>query len=141
MRKVSGNSLSTFDSESTHQTRIARKKDALKEVTSASALSRSLAELLPNSSTATRTSSTDPAVIYSFDAPSTPRKAVGLNSLVEKAEMEWQSRETDKIVRDEYEILDESGEVKVLTKGKGKKGSPKQRAQVVVDEEDDWEKI
>lgn len=56
--------------------------------------------------------------------------------------MEWQSRETDKIVRDEYEILDESGEVKVITKGKGKRGSPRQHAQVViVEEEDDWETI
>lgn len=57
--------------------------------------------------------------------------------------MEWQSRETDKIVRDEYEILDESGEVKVMTtKGKGKKGGPRQHAQVVVvEDEDDWETI
>lgn len=56
--------------------------------------------------------------------------------------MEWQSRETDKIVRNEYEILDESGEVKVIAKGKGKKSSPRQRAQfVVVEDEDDWETI
>lgn len=81
-------------------------------------------------------------MLYSFDAPSTPSKVVGLNSLVEKAEMEWQNRETDKIVRDEYEILDESGEVKVAAKSKGKKGSPRQRAKLlVVQDEDDWETI
>jgi hypothetical protein len=139
--KTRGNDLSTWDGENAHHARIARKKDALKEVSSGSSLSRSLADLLPSPSTSTRTS-VDSGVLYSFDAPTTPRKVVGLNSLVEKAEMEWLSRETDKIVRDEYEILDERGEVKVMAKGKGKKGSPRQRAQVVVeDDEDDWETI
>jgi hypothetical protein len=140
--KIKGNQLSNYDGESSHQARIARKKDALSEVASASSLSRSLSDLIQSPSTSTRTSSIDSGVLYSFDAPSTPRKVVGLNSLVEKAEMEWRSRETDNIVRNEYEILDESGEVKVMAKGKGKKGSPRQRAQVaVVEDEDDWETI
>jgi hypothetical protein len=140
--KTRGNDLSTWDGQNAHQARIARKKDALKEVSSGSSLSRSVTDLLPSPSTSTRTSSIDSGVLYSFDAPSTPRKVVGLNSLVEKAEKEWQSRETDKIVRDEYEILDESGETKIMTKGKGKKGSPRLRAQVVVvEDEDDWETI
>jgi hypothetical protein len=140
--KTRGNDHSTWDGQNAHRARIARKQDALKEVSSGSSLSRSFADLLPSPSTSTRTASTDSGVLYSFDAPTTPRKVVGLNSLVEKAEMEWQSRETDKIVRDEYEILDESGEVKAMTKGKGKRGSPRQRAQIViVEDEDDWETI
>jgi hypothetical protein len=134
--------MSSWDSENAHLARIARKEDALREISSPT-LSRSLTELLPGTSAAPRSSSIDSGVLYSYDAPTTPRKVVGLNSLVEKAEMEWQSRETDKIVRDEYAVLDESGEVKVMTKGKGKKGSPRQRAQVVARDEgdDDWETI
>lgn len=136
--------MSSWDGQDAHRARIARKEDALREVSSPT-LSRSLADLLPSTSTSARTSSIDSGVLYSYDAPSTPRKVVGLNSLVEKAEMEWQSRETDKIVRDEYAVLDESGEIKVLTKGKGKKGSsPKQCAQVVErdeEDDDDWETI
>jgi hypothetical protein len=140
--KIKGNHLSNYDGQNAHRARIARKQEALKEVASGSSLSRSISDLLPSPSASTRNSSVDSGVLYSFDAPSTPRKVVGLNSLVEKAEMEWQSRETDKIVRDEYEILDDSGEVKVMAKGKGKKGSPRQRAQVVVvEDEDDWETI
>jgi hypothetical protein len=62
--------------------------------------------------------------------------------LVEKAEREWTNRETVKLVKDEYEILDESGEITVTGK-KGKKTSPKQRPQLVMvaDDEDDWERI
>jgi hypothetical protein len=140
--KTKGNDMSSWDGRSAHIARIARKEDALKESSSGTSLSRSLGDLLPGTS-ATSNSSFDSGVLYSYDAPTTPRKVVGLNSLVEKAEMEWQSRETDKIVRDEYAVLDESGEVKVMPKGKGKKGSPKQRAQLVVarDEDDEWETI
>jgi hypothetical protein len=133
--------MSSWDSQSAHSARIARKQDALKESSSGTSLSQSLTDLLPLTP-AGSTASNDSGVLYSYDSPTTPDKVVGLNSLVEKAEMEWQNRETDKIVRDEYAVLDGSGEVKVMTKGKGKKGSPRQRPQVVVrDEDDDWETI
>jgi hypothetical protein len=66
-----------------------------------------------------------------------------LGSLVEKAEKDWNNRETDKIVRNEYEILDSSGEVTWTSKGKGKRGSPQQHAKVVLaqDDDEDWEAI
>lgn len=135
--------MSSWDSQNAHRARMARKEDALKEVSSGASLSRSLSDLFPNPSPLSRSSSIDSGVLYSFDAPTTPRRAVRLNSLIEKAEIEWESRETDKIIRNEYEILDESGEVKVITKGKGKKSSPRQRPQVVtrVEDDDDWETI
>jgi hypothetical protein len=123
--------------------RLTRKEDNLNEVRSATPLSRSLSDLIPSSPGASRKPAPDAGILYSFDASSTPREAVGLDSLVEKAEKEFASRETDRIVRHEYEILDESGEVQVVSKGKGKKGSPRQRAKVLASNEDeeDWEEI
>jgi hypothetical protein len=99
--------------------------------------------LTPISPRASRNPPPDADILYSFDAPTAPREAVGLDNLVEKAEKEFMSREIDRIVRNEYEILDESGEVKTMTKGKGKKGSPRQQAKAVETEEDedDWEEI
>lgn len=99
-------------------------------------------ELLPSSSQHSAPSpSVDNGITYSFDATSGPRKAVGLDSLVDKAEKEFVARETDKMVQTEYEVLDGSGESVMMPK-KGKKGSPKQKAVVLeADDEDDWERI
>jgi hypothetical protein len=140
--KHTGNSSKSWDVSNAVAHRISRKQDHNAEITSESTLSRSLTDLLPASPLRSRNGSLDTTIYYNYDAPSAPRKAVGLDQLVERAEREFVSRETDKIVRDEYEILDESGEVKTFTK-KGKKGSPRQRAEIVVreEEEDDWEQI
>lgn len=145
--KQSGNSLSKHLCYNSHAFgRLTRKKDNILEVRSASpSLSQSLGDLAPTSPADPRNPPADGGVLYSFDAPTAPRKSIGLDNLVEKAERDFLSRETDKIVRNEYEILDESGEIKAMTKGKGKskKGSPRQRAKVVAtnEDEDDWEQI
>lgn len=145
--KHSGNSLSKHHYYNSHAFgRLTRKQDNILEVRSAGpSLSQSLGDLVPTSPADSRNPPADAGVLYSFDAPTAPRKSIGLDNLVEKAERDFLSRETDKIVRNEYEILDESGEVKAMTKGKGKgkKGSPRQRAQVVAtnEDEDDWEQI
>lgn len=119
-----------------------RKEDAIREINySGRGLSKSISDLLPNDSTSPR-SPDESSIMYSFDAPSAPRKAVGLDGLVDKAEKEWKSRETDRIVRNEYAVLDNLGEFSVISKGKGKKSSPRQRAQSVTSyDEDDWERI
>jgi len=125
------------------------------EVASPATLSRSLIDLIPASTASNnRSKARTPAVAiggsYYFEAPSPPRKVtVGLDSLVERAEKEFRSRETDKMVREEYEILDDAGETTVLAmKHNGKKGkkSPKVLPKValpilVIDDEDDWERI
>lgn len=145
--KQSGNSLNKHQCYNSHAFgRLTRKQDNILEVRSAGPfLSQSLGDLIPTSPAESRNPPADADVLYSFDAPTAPRKSIGLDSLVEKAERDFLSRETDKIVRNEYEILDESGEIKVMTKGKGKKGSPRQRAKVVAtnedEDEDDWEQI
>lgn len=113
-------------------TRTVNKADYVCEARKGPSLSHSLGDLGPLPPLE------DADIIYSFDAHSAPTETVGLTTLVEKAEKEFASRETDRIVRTEYEMLDESGET-VVNKGKGKRGSPKQRAEAT--DEDDWEEI
>lgn len=142
--KYHNNSLRAYDVGHASG-RIARKADARAEVCSPNTMSRSLAELAPHNLPIkqARTPSVEAGILYSFDAKSSPRNGIGLDALVEKAEREWSNRETVKLVRNEYEMLDERGEVTVIREGKkGKKGSPKQRPQLVVaEDEDDWERI
>jgi len=123
--------------------RTLHKADALVESNDPTSLvlSKSLLELLPthvnntNSAiqTAIRTSSaTDSDILYSFDnkgpSPGSKGRSVDLGGLVELAEKKWDSKQTERMVKVEYEVLDEQGETTVLSKGKGKKGSPKTKA-------------
>lgn len=114
-------------------------------------LSRSVLELLPqhanNKNTAIRTTSGDdfaiPGILYSFDtkgsSPNDSGRQVDLGGLVEQAERKWKSEQTEKIIKGEYEVLDNDGETTFLSKSRGKKGSPKNQAPVVVNDvlEDD----
>lgn len=123
-----------------------------------SPLSKSLLELLPQHANNTNSpiqtmihtnSASDAEVLYSFDnrgpSPGDKGRTVDLGGLVELAEQKWVSEQTERIVKGEYEVLDNEGEKTALTKGK-KKGSPKQRAtpvvvKSVVDEDDGFELI
>lgn len=123
-----------------------------------SPLSKSLLELLPQHANNTNSpiqtmihtnSASDAEVLYSFDSrgpsPGDKGRTVDLGGLVELAEQKWVSEQTERIVKGEYEVLDNEGEKTVLAKGK-KKGSPKQRAtpavvKSVVDEDDGFELI
>ena len=150
--------------------RLTRKVDAMIDAHdhTNSPLSKSLLDLLPqhvnntNSSIQTalrRDRSSDDAAIsgplYSYDtnraSPTSSGREVDLGGLVELAEKKWKSEQTDRVVKEEYEVLDNRGETTVLTggKGKGKRGSPKQRAvksdpavvQNVVEEDDGFELV
>lgn len=132
------------------KSRIHRKADHVTGPSSQAApLSKSLLELAPH-----HTNNTNPPVrtrleegfLYSFDnhGPSPLGKAssVALGGLVEKAEEKWINEQTERIVKGEYEVLDEQGEV---VKGR-KKGSPrhnpvKDKMKVVVDGDDDFELV
>ena len=106
----------------------------------ASPLSKSLLELLPQHvnntspsiSTLLRNTSLDGDVLYSFDnkgpSPTEKGRKVDLGGLVELAEKKWVAEQTDRIVRGEYEVLDNDGEVAAVGKSK-KRNSPKQRLQ------------
>ncbi|KFY79526.1 hypothetical protein V499_01501 [Pseudogymnoascus sp. VKM F-103] len=52
----------------------------------------------------------DEAVFYTYDSEASPASSVGLDGLVEKAERHFRERETERIVRAEYEVLDGEGE-------------------------------
>lgn len=47
--------------------------------------------------------------------------ALELGGLVEHAEKKWENIQTERIVKDEYEVLDHEGETTVLSKAKGKR--------------------
>jgi len=144
------------------QGRMANKVDAIVESNDhiASPLSRSLLELLPqhinNTDSAIQTAIRESAsadnseILYSFDnkgpSPGDKGRKVDLGGLVELAEKKWVSEQTERIVKGEYEVLDNEGETTVISKGK-KKGSPKQRAlplvtkNVDVEEDDGFELV
>lgn len=129
------------------QGRMAHKVDAVVESNdhTSSPLSKSLLELLPQHSNNTNSaihtlirsssSANDAEILYSFDnkgpSPGDKGRKVDLGGLVELAEKKWVSEQTERIVKSEYEILDNEGETTVVGKGR-KKGSPKQRATPVV---------
>jgi hypothetical protein len=77
-------------------------------------------------------SAADSDILYSFDnkgpSPGSKGRSVDLGGLVEMAEKKWDNKQTERIVKVEYEVLDEQGETTILSKGKGKKGSPKTKA-------------
>ncbi|KAG9242422.1 hypothetical protein BJ878DRAFT_555469 [Calycina marina] len=134
--------------------RHARKGDALvtaKELTT-SPLSRSLMELLPSynqptsagiqslpadssiiASMKAASAAETGGVLYSFDNKNSPGKEVPLGGLIDKAEQQWRAKETDRIVKTEYAVLDNQGQ----ETRKGHK-TPKP---VDVDEDDDFEMI
>ncbi|KUJ14153.1 uncharacterized protein LY89DRAFT_130604 [Mollisia scopiformis] len=126
------------------QTRTLHKADALVDANdhTISALSKSLLELLPqhvnntHSPIQTAIRATDAEILYSFDnkgpSPGVAGRNVDLGGLVELAEKKWVAEQTDKIVKGEYEVLDNEGETTVLASKKKK--SPKQRATIVKSE-------
>lgn len=132
--------------------RVSSKNDAIVDANEAaiSQLSKSLLELLPqhanNTSSSIQTAIrerqwSDGEILYSFDnkgpSPDTKGREVGLGGLIDLAEKKWDSKITDKIVKSDYEVLDNSGETTTLSK-KNKK-SPKQKAKstAALPEEDD----
>jgi hypothetical protein len=139
---------------------IVRKAGAVNEAKD-SPLSKSLLDLLPshvnNVDTPVQTMirENDAEVLYSYDTVKSPGargRELTLGGLVDMAEREWTSQQTERIVKGEYEVLDHEGESTVISSGKGnKRGSPKQKATKVepavpvikkdIDEDDGFELI
>ena len=74
----------------------------------------------------------DEGVLYSFDNKKSPGKEVALGGLVDMAEQKWKAKETDRIVKMEYAVVDREGEV-VGKRGKTAAGK------TAVDEDEDFE--
>jgi hypothetical protein len=118
--------------------RVSRKQDAMAESRAGESdtMSKSLLDLISDGSLTSNVAS-DEGVLYSFDAKSSPREQVGLDLLVKRAEESFKNKETDKLVRNEYEMLDESGEIV------SKRKSPKNRPlpALVLDDDEEYEMI
>lgn len=145
------------------QARLAHKADALVDANdhTTSTLSKSLLELLPQHVNNTQSpiqtairSAADAEILYSFDnkgqSPGAAGRKVDLGGLVEKAEQKFLAEQTEKIVKGEYEVLDNEGETTVIAGKRGRR-SPKQKAtklktepsniKSLVDDDDDFELV
>lgn len=68
------------------------------------------------------------ALHFSEASPTKKGRATGLGGLVEKAEERFLDEQTERMVKEDYEVLDVEGESVVLKAEKKRKGSPKQHA-------------
>ena len=83
----------------------------------------------------------DVNVIYSFDAARSPAHGSQiLNAALAKAVEKFEDRETVKLVKDEYEVLNDEGESVGLTPAKGGK-KEKAQAIIVPDADEDYELV
>ncbi|KFZ20971.1 hypothetical protein V502_02959 [Pseudogymnoascus sp. VKM F-4520 (FW-2644)] len=84
----------------------------------------------------------DESIFYTFDSDASPASSLGLDGLVDKAELHFKERETEKIVRAEWEVLDGEGE-KVGRRGKGKGSVDGDGGEMIIDGEvgGAWEAI
>lgn len=84
--------------------------------------------------------SADAGVMYSFDAPRAPSEGSQiLNAALAKAVAKYEERETAKLVKDEYEVLNDDGESVGLTPVKKGRNKGAAAASVVPDMDEDYE--
>lgn len=84
----------------------------------------------------------DAGIAYSFDAAHGPTKGSQiLNTALAKAMEKYEERETVKLVKTEYELLDEEGETVAPSPEKKRKSKPKagESAAIVPDADEDYE--
>lgn len=117
-----------------HGVKVARKHDVLEGTDTSSANEDSSSSNSDHDETAT-VPAPDAGVMYSFDAKRSPSQGSQiLNSALAKAVERFEERETAKLVKNEYDVLDSEGESMGLTPVKKSKGKAKA---VVVAERDD----
>ena len=94
-----------------HGTKIARKHDML-EGTSASAVSDNSSDSNSDRDEVATSTAPDAGVMYSFDAASGPTHGSEiLNSALAKAVERFEEKETVRLVKAEYDIVDSEGEI------------------------------
>jgi len=126
--------------------RLTRKSDALRDAKSedSKSLSRSLADLLPSTATAVpieKNKATEGDILYSFDKKNSPSDSVNLGGLIAAAEKKFQEKQTDKLVRKEYEVLDVNGEKETRKSKRAAVGATKSVAVVTLDDDEDYELV
>lgn len=91
------------------------------------AISRSLIDLLPSSNRSLRPTAATDGFLYSFDRTETPGKPLSLELFVKT-----NTKETEKLVEKEYEILDSNGDA--LKGRKARKNLRRQNQPLTIDE-------
>ena len=82
----------------------------------------------------------DAGIMYSFDAPRGPTHGSQIfNTALAKAVKKFEEKETARLVKNEYEILDSEGESVGLTPVKKGKGKAKAEPVIVPDADEDYE--
>ena len=120
-----------------HGTKIARKHDMLEGTSTDDCYSSGTNSDLDEGTPST---APDAGVMYSFDAARGPSQGSQIfNTALAKAVEKFEEKETVKLVKDEYDILDSEGESVVLTPVKKGKGKAKAEPVVVLDADDDYE--
>lgn len=126
-----------------HGTKLARKRDMLEGPATVKAISDDIESATSHSSDCDECSPSPPpdvGIMYSFDAPRGPSHGSEiLNVALAKAVEKFEEREMDKLVKDEYDIIDSEGESIGLSPVKNGKGKAKIESLVVPDEDEDYE--
>lgn len=126
-----------------HGAKLARKRDLLDGPTDFKDISDDI-ESSSSHSSECEECSPDPApdaeIMYSFDAPRGPSHGSEiLNVALAKAVQRFEEKETARIVKDEYDIIDSEGESIGLSPVKKNKGKAKLEALGAPEEDDDYE--
>ncbi|KAF2487662.1 hypothetical protein BDY17DRAFT_320187 [Neohortaea acidophila] len=126
-----------------HGTKIARKHD-IRESTANAVSDDSSSNSSSDHDDSHKASSSPPSeteIMYSFDAARGPsRGSEILNVALAKAVEKFEERETAKLVKNEYDVIDSEGEsVGLSSTGKRGKGKGKALSVPLVDEDEDYE--
>lgn len=122
-----------------NQSRISRKHDMLEGHTSDEASSNNSAS---DFSDVSPSPPADADITYSFDAQRGPTQGSQIfNAALAQAVEKFEERETVKLVKNEYDVLDADGEsvASPASKGKGKAKPPVMGATRVPDADEDYE--
>lgn len=126
-----------------HGAKLARKRDMLDAPTDFKDIANDIESSSSHSSDCDECSpapAPDAGIMYSFDAPHGPSQGGEiLNVALAKAVQKFEEKETARLVKDEYDIIDSEGESIGLLPVKKGKGKAKLDVLVVPDEDDEYE--
>lgn len=125
-----------------HGAKMARKQDGIDGLDNVKATSDESSSGSSDNDEGTTAPPADAGVMYSFDAARGPsRGSEILNVALAKAVEKFEEKETARIVKDEYDVIDSEGESVGLSPVKKSQGKAKVEAIVVPDEDEDYEFI
>ena len=122
-----------------HGTKIARKQDMLEGGAVSNAVSDDSSSLSSDNEEGT-SSPPDAGVMYSFDASRGPSHGSQIfNVALAKAVQKFEEKETAKLVKNEYDVIDSEGESIGLSPVKKGKSKAKAASLLVPEEDEDYD--